>query len=97
MRPKRCSSRLGFHGQVVIHHEVRTLKIDTLASSIGGEQHLHLGIVLERLLRLHPIFPAHPTMNHHYRFVATQQRGDAALQIIERVAMFSENYELLVR
>jgi hypothetical protein len=31
---------------------VRALEVDAFAGSIGGEQHLHLGIVLERLLRL---------------------------------------------
>ena len=39
--------------QVVVDHQVGALEVDALARGVGGEQHLHVGIVLERLLRLH--------------------------------------------
>jgi hypothetical protein len=36
--------------QVVVHHEMGALEIYSLASSVGREEHLHLGVVPERLL-----------------------------------------------
>ena len=39
-------------GQVVVDHQVGALEVDALAGGVGGEQHLHLGVVRERLLRL---------------------------------------------
>ena len=63
MRPKRCSMPVGVPRQVVVHHQVRALKVDAFAGGIGGQQHLHLGIVLERLLRLHPLLAAHAAVD----------------------------------
>ena len=37
--------------QIVIHHQVGTLKVDALARGIGRQQNLDLGVVPERLLR----------------------------------------------
>jgi hypothetical protein len=37
---------VGIPGQVVVHHQVRALQVDTLAG-IGGQQDLHPGIVPE--------------------------------------------------
>jgi CheY-like chemotaxis protein len=46
---------VGIPRQIVIHHQVSTLKIDAFACGVGGQQHLHLGVVLEGLLRLHAL------------------------------------------
>ena len=33
--------------QVVVHHQVGALQVDALAGGVGGEQHLHLGVLRE--------------------------------------------------
>ena len=43
---------VGVPGQVVVDHQVGALEVDALAGGVGGQQHLHLGVVLEGLLRL---------------------------------------------
>ena len=40
---------VGVPRQVVVDHQVGALEVDALARGVGGEQHLHVGIVLERL------------------------------------------------
>ena len=53
--------------QVVVHHQMRALEVDALAGGIGRQQYLHLGVVPERLLRLHPLLAAHSAVNHDHR------------------------------
>ena len=36
-------------GQVVVHHQVGALEVDAFAGGVGRQQHLHLGVVPERL------------------------------------------------
>jgi hypothetical protein len=57
-RPESLFQAIGVPGQIVIHHQVSALKIDTLARCVGGEKDLYLGIVLEGLLSLHAILAA---------------------------------------
>ena len=84
-------------GQVVVDHQMRALEVDALAGGVGGQQHLNLGVVTERLLGLEPICPAHAAVDHHQRFPAAQQAGDAFLKIAEGVAMLGEDNQLLPR
>ena len=86
---------VGVPRQIVVHHQVGTLQVDALARRVGGQQHLHLGIVPERLLRLHALFAAHAAVDHDHGLGAAQQRGDAVLQIGERVAVLGEEHQLL--
>ena len=88
---------VGVPRQVIVHHQVGALEVDALASGVGGQKDLHLGIVLERFLRPHPVFAAHAAMNHDHRVLAPEQRGYAVLQVIERVAVFGEQHQFLVR
>ena len=69
---------VGVPGQVVVHHQVGALEVDALARGVGGQQHLHLGVVLERLLRLHALLAAHAAVDHDHGLLAAEQRGDAA-------------------
>ena len=96
MRPKRCSSAVGVPRQVVVDHQVGALEVDALAGGIRGKQHLHLGVVLERLLRLHAIFAAHAAVDDDHGLLAAEQRGDAGLKVVQRVAVLGEKNELLV-
>ena len=62
-------------GQVVVDHQVGALEVDALAGGVGGEQHLHLGVVPERLLRLQPLLAAHAAVDHDDRLRAAEQRA----------------------
>ena len=97
MRPKRCSRRLGFHGQVVVHHQVRALQVDALAGGVGGEQDLHLGVEQEALLRLAPLLAPHPAVDQDHRVLAAEQGADLALEVGERVPVLGEDDDLLAR
>ena len=88
---------IGIPRQIVIDHQMRALEVDALPRRVGGEQHLHFGIVLERLLSLEPFFAPHAAVNHDDRALATQQRADAAVEVIQRVAMLGEDHQLLPR
>jgi hypothetical protein len=54
---------IGIPGQVVVHHEVCTLKVDALAGCISREQDLDVRIVQEALLCLAAFFAAHSTVD----------------------------------
>ena len=83
--------------QVVVDHQVRALKVDSFAGGVRGQKDLHFGIVLERLLGLHPLFTAHGAVDHDHRFLAPEYRRDPVLQVTERVAMLGEQNQFLVR
>lgn len=57
---------IGVPWQIIIHHEMRALEIDPLARCIGRQQNLHLGIVPERLLGFHAVFPAHAAVDANH-------------------------------
>ena len=88
---------VGVPRQVVIDHQVGALEVDALARGVGGEQHLHLRVVLERLLRLHPLLAAHAAVDDDHGLLAAEQRRDTGLQVVQRVAVLGEDDELLVR
>ena len=87
---------VGVPRQVVVDHQVRALEVDALAGGVGGEQHLHLGVVLERLLRLQPLLAPHAAVDHDDGLCAAEQRRDAVLEVVQRVAVLGEDDELLV-
>ena len=67
---------VGVPRQVVVDHQVGALKIDALAGSVRGKQHLYLRVVLERLLRLHALLAAHAAVDDDHGLLAAEQRGD---------------------
>ena len=82
--------------QVVVDHQVCALEIDALAGSIGGQQDLHLRVVLEGFLHLQTCFSTDAPVDDDHGFAAAQQRGNALFQIVKRVAVLGENDQLLV-
>ena len=88
---------VGIPRQVVVHHQVGALKVDAFTGGVRGEQHLHFGVVLERFLHLQSVFAADAAVNDDHGLLAPEQRGDAAHQVVERVAVLGEDDELLVR
>ena len=73
------------------------LEIDAFTRRVCCQEHLDLGIVLEGLLRLHPVLTPYATMDDDDGLLAAQEGGDALLQVVQRVAVFGEDHELLAR
>ena len=82
--------------QIIINHQVCALEVDTFAGGIGGQQHLHLGIVLEGFLNFQAFFAADTAVDDDDGFLATEQGSDALFQVIQRVAVLGEDHKLLV-
>ena len=93
--PKSLFETVGVPGQVVVDHEVGPLKINTFTGRIGGEEYLHLGVMLEGFLCLHALRAAQATVNHDDGLSTAEQRGDAVLQVVQRVAVLGEEHEFL--
>ena len=87
---------VGVPGQVIVDHQVGALQVDTLSGRIRGEQDLHLGVVLEGLLGLHPLFAANAAVDDDHRGFAPEQGGDPGLQVVERVPVLGEQDQFLV-
>jgi hypothetical protein len=88
---------VGVPRQVVVDHQVRALQVDALAGGVGGQQHLHLGVVLEGFLHLQALFAADAAVDDDHGLLAAEQRGDALFEVVERVAVLGEDDQLLVR
>jgi hypothetical protein len=54
--------------QVVVDHQVGALQVDALAGGVGGQQHLHFGVVLERFLHLETFFAADAAVDDDHGF-----------------------------
>ena len=83
-------------GQVVIDHQVGALEIDALARGVGRQQDLDFGIVPEGFLGPHAILPTHTAMDDDDGLRPPEQRPNPALEVVQRVAVLSEDDELLV-
>src|ERR1700730_18117759 len=81
--------------QVVVHHEMGALEVDTFTGRVGRQQNLYFRIMAEGFLCLHPILAAHATMDHDNGLSATEEGRDLAMQVVERVAMLGEQNQLL--
>ena len=86
---------VGIPWQVVIDHQVRALEVDAFASRVRCQQHLHLWTVSERFLRGHALFPAHAAVDANDGLGSPQQGGRALPEIVQRVAVFCKDDELL--
>src|SRR5688500_15552235 len=71
--------------EVVVDHQVRTLKVDALTGSICGQEHLHLGVVPERLLHLRALLAPHASVNADDGLGTTEQSRDPAVEIAQSV------------
>ena len=66
------------------------LEVNALASRIRREQYLYVRVMLERLLRLHPRFSPHTTMDHYNGVLAAEERGYTVLKIAQCVSVLGE-------
>ena len=73
---------------------MRALQVDAFAGGVRGKKHLHLGVVQETRLRLAALLTPHRTVNQHNRLRTAEQRGDLALEIVERITMLRKDDEL---
>ena len=88
---------VGVPGQVVVDHEVGALEVDALAGGVGREQHAHLRVVAEGLLRGAALLAAQSAVDGYDSRLAPEAGGDALVQIVERVAVLGEDDQLLLR
>jgi hypothetical protein len=54
-----------------------------------------VGIVPKRLLRLHPLLAPHAAMNYDDGLLSTQERGDAAFQVVQGIAVLGKEGKFL--
>ena len=89
MRPKRCSIRFGFHGQVVVDHQVGALEVEALAGGVGGDQDLDVGVLGERLRDLAALVAADAAVDRDDRLGAAEERRGSARRGSSRVSRCS--------
>ena len=87
---------VGVPRQVVVHHQVGALQVDTLARCVGGEQYLHVWIVPKRLLGLQALLTAHAVDDDNC-LLTSEQCAHAGVEIAQGVAVLGENDQLLAR
>ena len=93
---KALLDAVGVPGEIVIDHQVRPLQVDSFPSGIRGNEDLHLRVVPEGLLHVHPLFATHAAVNTHHRFPPPQQRSYTLLEVGERIAVLSKDNQFLV-
>ena len=87
---------VGVPGQVIVHHQVGTLKVDSLSGGVCSNQHLYHWIMFEGRLRLSALLATHAAVDDHRSILATKQGCDTGFEIAQRIAVLSENDELLM-
>ena len=95
--PEPLLDAVGVPGEVVIHHQVGALQVDALGSCVRRQEDLHARVVPEGLLDGAPILAPDPAMDHHHGLLPAEEGHHPVLQIVERVPVFGEDDELLVR
>jgi hypothetical protein len=81
-------------GQVVIHHQMPALQVYAFARRVGGNQNFDIFVLGKGVLRFLSVFSSHLAMNRHNRFGTSDERLNLRDEIIQRVAMLSENDQL---
>jgi len=81
-------------GQVVVDHQVRPLQVQAFAGGVGRQQDLHSLILREGILHLASLLAPHPAVDHDHRLRPPEQRGDAVMQVGQRVTVLGEDDEL---
>ncbi len=80
--------------QVVVHHQVCALEVNALTGGVRGQQDQNVLVLLEALLRLGAVLAAHATVHGDNRLGGTQQCSQLFREVIERIAMLSEEDQL---
>ena len=88
---------IGVPREILVDHQVRALKVDALCSGVGGNQNLNVGVVQEALLTSASILAPQSAMYLDNCIRSSEERTDLAHQVVERVAVFGEDNQLLPR
>lgn len=97
-RPPGQAMRLpGFRIPVIVDHQVIALKIDPFTGGVCGQKDVYVRIMTKHFLDFETIFAPHGTVDQYNGVLASQLRSDAPGQVIQRVAMFREDDQLLPR
>ena len=94
--PEALLQAVGVPRQVVVHHQVGALQVDAFAGGVGRQQHVYLAVLQKRLLGAAAFVAAKAAVDDHHSVWAAQHRADAALQFVQRVAVFGEYHQLLI-
>ena len=70
---KALLQAVGVPGQVIVHHQMRALQVNTFAGGVSGQQHLNLGVVEKAFLGFAALFPPHGAVNHYHGLGATEK------------------------
>jgi len=88
--PEALFEAVGVPGQVVIDHQVGALQVDAFAGGIGGDEHLHLRVVPEAFLGVHPLLTPHPAVDADHRLPTPEQGRDPLLQVVQGVPVLGK-------
>ena len=88
---------VGVPWQVVVDHEVSTLKVDALTGCIGRQEYLNIGVVTERFLDLQAFLATNTTMDDDHGLGTSEERSDSLVQVTECVAVLGKDHQLLLR
>ena len=94
--PKALLQAVGVPRQVVVHHQVGALQVDAFAGGVGRQQHVYLAVLQKRLLGAAAFVAAKAAVDDHHSVRAAQHHADAALQFVQRIAVFGEHHQLLI-
>ena len=93
--PKTLLQTIWIPRQVVVNHQVRVLQVDSFARRVRRDQHENIFVGFESLLNFAPLPVTKPAVNRDNSLIAPEQRGNFFLQIIQRVAVFGEDNQLV--
>ena len=80
--------------QVVIHHQVCSLKVESLARRIGRQKDLAVAVLRELLGDRAPFFAADTAVNGLHGAWPADQRADPRGEVVQGVAVLGEDDEL---
>ena len=95
--PEALLKPVGIPRQVVIDHQVRPLQVDSLSGGVRSKKHLNVRVMPEGFLCLEAFFAFLATVDDCNGSFASEQRGDPAPEIMQRVEVLGENDDLLSR
>ena len=82
---------IGVPWQVVVHHQVSSLQVDTLTRSVGSHQDRDILVLGERLLDLATLLTPKAAMDRNHSVGLAGQASQPADTVVQRVAMVRED------
>ena len=95
--PEALLQAVRIPGQVVVHHQVRPLQVDSFAGGVGGQQDADFRVLDETLLRFAPDFARQAAVDDRDGFRPSDPGADAPFQVFQRRPVFGEQHQFLAR